>query len=188
MKTVDKDRFYENISKFNFVILKDDGLYRHIKFGPHQITTWPGYLCVTGDMGTYVFSRLQDMFEFFRLSKNLDIDYRYWAEKCRAEDTSCKIERFDADKLIKIVEDTFSIKYENPEECEFQLNYWKKAAMDVCTAESGYRLLDDLCYDLDIDRSDNYEFRLTSFSYQFMWVCNLLAVTISKYDAEKINE
>lgn len=54
-------------------MLHEDGIYRHIRFRQpgtmcmhFDLITWPGYLCYTGDMGTYVFTRLADMFEFFR--------------------------------------------------------------------------------------------------------------------------
>mgnify|MGYP003418166821 CR=1 FL=1 len=188
MEQIDRDIFLENISKFNFSILKDDGIYRHIKFGPHHITTWPGHLCIAGDMGTYVFSRLPDMFDFFRLSKTFDIDYRYWAEKCLSEDVNCKIRRFDQDRLLKIVEDILSIKYENQEQSNFHVNFWKEATRDVYTVESGYRLLDDLCSDLGLDITDYYEYNLTAYSYQFVWICNLISITISKYDKEKSSD
>ena len=46
-------------------ILKDDGVYRHIKVSKpnegsyhYYITTWPWHLCISGDMGTWVFSRV----------------------------------------------------------------------------------------------------------------------------------
>ena len=30
--------------------------------GTFDIVTWPGYLCYSGDMGCFVFTRLPDMF------------------------------------------------------------------------------------------------------------------------------
>ena len=74
--------------------IKSDGLYRHYHFANPRnsvywfdIVTTPYYLYVTGDMGTWVFSRIKDMLHFF--NKN-EIDYTYWAEKlqfgsCRNE-------------------------------------------------------------------------------------------------------
>lgn len=65
-------------------ILHEDGLYRHLRFRkPHtmhhwfDLITWPGNLTITGDMGTYTFARVQDMFDFFTGHINTD----YWAEK-----------------------------------------------------------------------------------------------------------
>lgn len=50
------------------------------------------YLCYTGDMGTYVFQRLTDMFEFFRTDREykkrnggkLAVNLSYWGEKLQA--------------------------------------------------------------------------------------------------------
>jgi len=79
-------------------VLHEDGLYRHLRFtkGGSQcyrfdIHTWPGFLCICQDMGTYVFSRTPDMFDFFRLkdndwSKKHIINTGYWAEKLQAVD------------------------------------------------------------------------------------------------------
>ncbi|WP_227459271.1 hypothetical protein [Cupriavidus pauculus] len=55
--------------------------------------TYPGYLVYSGDMGCYVFSRLRDMFEFFRTDRldtkdpsKLHINRGYWSEKLEAVD------------------------------------------------------------------------------------------------------
>ena len=55
-------------------IIRDDGLYRHLRSAaarkrPVITTTLSpgfGYLTVTGDMGTWTFSRIADMFDFWR--------------------------------------------------------------------------------------------------------------------------
>lgn len=67
-------------------VLLDDGVYRHLRFKKDQgfgywfeLITWPGYLTITGDMGTFTFSRLNDMFEFFTGYINTG----YWAEKLK---------------------------------------------------------------------------------------------------------
>lgn len=76
--------FNSNTDKHQMTVLLDEGLYRHLRFkDPHSpfywfdLITWPGFLTVTGDMGTYTFARLRDMFEFFTGYINSD----YWAEK-----------------------------------------------------------------------------------------------------------
>lgn len=80
-----------HLSKFNgdtenhqLSILHDDGLYRHLRFKApdsgfywFDLITWPGNLTITGDMGTYTFRRVEDMFTFFTGYINTS----YWAEK-----------------------------------------------------------------------------------------------------------
>lgn len=94
-----KDRFIDDTDNHTMEILQDEELYRHLKFTDNgsqcyrfDIHTWPGALCVTGDMGTYVFSRIPDMFEFFRMKDgNWDnkfvINPGYWGEKLQAVDS-----------------------------------------------------------------------------------------------------
>lgn len=104
----DKAAFLKDVAAHRMTVIRDEGLYRHLRFmDPETIVsyfdliTWPGHLCYTGDMGTYVFSRIQDMFMFFRRTPQEHggpIDLRYWAEKCLSQDKSGGgITEFDAD-------------------------------------------------------------------------------------------
>ena len=90
--TCDEKRFLGDVAQHEMTIIRDDGLYRHIRFKRpgssaywFDILTWPSRLCISGDMGDYVFSRLPDMFEFFRREPNekgaIPINPDYWGEK-----------------------------------------------------------------------------------------------------------
>lgn len=77
------------IRAHEMTVLHDDGLYRHIRFcSPDcnfywfDLITWPGHLTVNGDCGTFTFSRVEDMFGFFRGHR---INPQYWAEKICGE-------------------------------------------------------------------------------------------------------
>lgn len=85
-----KDRLRESFNRYvadgthAMTILREDGIYRHLRFrkpdrGEYwfDLITWPGYLTITGDMGCYTFARVEDMFTFFTGYINND----YWAEK-----------------------------------------------------------------------------------------------------------
>ncbi|HEJ9146340.1 TPA: hypothetical protein SML79_000304 [Serratia marcescens] len=89
-------RFKRDVSSHTMSIENDNGVFRHLHFARGRsscyhftLTTWPGHLCISGDMGTYVFSRLHDMFNFFRMDKHdfmrnggeLSINPGYWSEK-----------------------------------------------------------------------------------------------------------
>ncbi|WP_314439428.1 hypothetical protein [Massilia timonae] len=94
MTVLTPERFLRDIAGHQMMVVRDDGIYRHVRFKKpdticlhFDLITWPGYLCYTGDMGTYVFTRLRDMFDFFRRSKSKDlfaVDHHYWAEKVEA--------------------------------------------------------------------------------------------------------
>lgn len=80
-----KQRFLEDTKDHVLKILNDNGVHRCLLFiNPKSnsyyiyITTWPGHLCISGDMGCTVFLRLYDMFEFFSDEK---INPQYWKEK-----------------------------------------------------------------------------------------------------------
>lgn len=100
MNLTDKE-FLEDVASHKLTVLLDDGLYRHIRLSKpgsgdqrFDLLTWPGHLCYTGDMGTFVFQRLDDMFEFFRTDRDyaksrgreLGINLGYWAQKLIAVD------------------------------------------------------------------------------------------------------
>lgn len=96
--------FLKDVANHEMQLLRDDGVYRHIRFKQpgtidmhFDLVTWPGVLCYTGDMGTFVFTRLLDMFEFFRTDREraqrslgadqrLFVNHGYWSEKLIAVD------------------------------------------------------------------------------------------------------
>jgi len=114
-----EQRFLKEVEQHVMEIHRDDGLYRHIRFRRpgtmcmhFDLITWPGYLCYCGDMGTYVFCRLADMFEFFRTDRKyaerhgrqLGINLSYWSEKLIAVDGSRRngsATEFSEEKLVQ---------------------------------------------------------------------------------------
>ena len=87
--------FLSDVANHKMKVLHDDGVYRHLRFSSgsfnmqFDIVTYPWHLVFSGDMGCYVFSRLDDMFEFFRTKPREDkekiyINTGYWGEKLEA--------------------------------------------------------------------------------------------------------
>lgn len=93
--------FLKDVAEHAIKVLHADGIYRHVRFKKpgdsnfwFDLITWPGCLTIRGDMGTWVFSRVEDMFTFFRVDE-LKINPSYWAEKIQngvhgGQDT-CKV-------------------------------------------------------------------------------------------------
>lgn len=88
----DTQSFLRDVANHQMTIARDDAEFRHLQFRrpdsiaySFNITTFPGYLVMTGDMGAWTFSRLRDMFQFFRkwtdAKDPLYINRSYWAEK-----------------------------------------------------------------------------------------------------------
>jgi len=94
---ITEERFLRDVEKHEMKILLDDGIYRNVVFkNPDDscfwfgLQTWPNNLCFYGDMGTFVFARLADMFAFFRDINGegpLRPNVQYWSEKIMATDT-----------------------------------------------------------------------------------------------------
>ena len=86
-----EETFLNSVDKHRMIVLKNDGLYRHVKFAEpgtniyrFDLVTWPGHLVITGDLQDYHFSRLPDMFQFFRDNPDrphLRINPDYWSQK-----------------------------------------------------------------------------------------------------------
>jgi hypothetical protein len=138
-----EESFLKDVASHSMKILKDDGVYRHLQFSNNgswnqrfDIVTWPGYLAYSGDMGCFVFSRLADMFEFFRTkpsgsTEKLFINEGYWGEKLEAVDRDGRQSshlRFDADSLRAHVEEIVKewlgdedLTQEEKEELEYEV-------------------------------------------------------------------
>lgn len=65
-----------------------------------EVITWPGVLCINGDMGTFVFSRTADMLSFMRSSC---MSYSYVAEKCVAVEWHLGIREFRQEIFCELI-------------------------------------------------------------------------------------
>lgn len=135
MSECTESKFIESVSKHRIHILNDNGVYRHIRFdagdhAPHHfaITTWPGYLAISGDMGDYTFKRLEDMFPFFRQdgydfaenpkgidTENIFINVGYWTEKLTATSLYESHSEFNDDELKEQIKEYFDTEMESIE-------------------------------------------------------------------------
>ena len=118
MSTTDiSERFQRETAEHEMTVLHEDGLYRHVRFmhvatDPEtgkrsrssfywfDLLTWPGCLAINGDCGSYVFSRIEDMFTFFTGSR---INPGYWAEKVRSGQEGLKT--YTQDRLRELIAD-----------------------------------------------------------------------------------
>lgn len=106
-----RERFTAETTKHQLAVLHDDGLYRHLRFKApgsgfywFDLVTWPGYLSFGGDMDGYVFSRVPDMFTFFRDQRN-GINPHYWAEK--VTDGRDRTKTYSEDRFRQLVTEHF---------------------------------------------------------------------------------
>jgi len=187
-----EELFNKAVEAHQMIVIRDEGLSRHLRFKKPETTdmyfdliTWRGHLCYTGDMGTYVFTRVDDMFKFFRGDR---INPGYWEEKCIASQTRMRgngIKAFDVDTFNDTVR-------------EYIKNYWEldvvpedlQAELDrevLCHHENEYEAY---------QAAHNFSFKEYNFydceglcgwiyTYHFIWCLRALVWGINQYDKSK---
>lgn len=197
--------FLRDVATHELTILQDQGLYRHLRFKQpntssmyFDLITWPGHLCYTGDMGTYVFSRIRDMLEFFRRDSDeeLPINPRYWSGKVQAVDggrhEGCVFE-YDHDKFLAVVNQYLTDWLEGLSE-EHQDELREAIENDVlrfadCDDEYGnYARVNEFSAHVDgkdYEFIDFFEHSTRSLTSRYIWCCRALVWGIGKYDEAK---
>lgn len=190
--------FLKDVEKHQMVIVRDDGVNRHVIFKKpdtsdmrFDLITWPGYLCYTGDMGTFVFRRLEDMFTFFRSShpcqppedKRLKINPSYWSKKLEAVDRSDGLKEYSSDKFIEYFKEWMDENDASPE--------LRQAIEDDILSESGNDPYAARSAAIEFEHegnqpfSDLWEVSFEEYTYRFIWCCYALAWGVQKYDQAK---
>lgn len=179
------DRFRRDTADHEMTVLHGDGLYRHLRFRDptssfswFDLITWPHNLAINGGMGSYAFSRMEDMFEFFRGG---DINPGYWAEKLRAAGQD-GVKSYSEDRFRQIVT-------EHVEEADDPaLTVAAKEQIldnEGIHYESGaWAALNAFDY-ADFRFRDIWEWDLRDYTEQFLWCCHAIRWGIAQYDAAK---
>lgn len=213
-------RFLNDVANHEMSVIREDGVYRHIRFkrpdsGCYRfdLITWPGYLCYTGDMGTYVFSRTNDMFEFFRtdrecmtLSENrsLAINPSYWSEKVQSDSRFGKgTECFSEELFREAIERDFNAHFDQraPDDDasdevksafnELKDDAWEAVEDEILSVDSLEGQGVSAAYDFkrgELVFEDFFEHRLTDYTFHFIWCCYALAWGIRTYDQAKTSQ
>ena len=204
----DEAQFLGDVANHEMTIIRDEGVNRHLRFKKpgtsayyFDIITWPGNLCFTGDMGTFVFSRIDDMFAFFRMddrdwNKNpngLSINPGYWSEKITATTRHGGHEEWDEDEFVRRVNETRIGWMRTCRECgvnkDDRRELWEAVENDVLSDPSSEPLCVAKIYEFYHNAgSERFEFMdffdssMTRFTFHFLWCCYALAWGINKYD------
>lgn len=206
--TCDQQRFERDVAEHKMMIHRDDGVDRHITFQKpgtscywFEILTWAGALCIRGDMGTYVFSRLTDMFEFFRHDRGNDpsklyINRSYWCEKLQAVDCNGygdgRAREFVADEFERRVKEHFESYFESHEiSDEKRASLWRDIQDEVLeySHDGQSRAFEKLMdfHDPNFPRlfDDCLEWDCKEYTFHFIWNLYAIAWAIRKYDVAK---
>lgn len=200
------ERFLKDIEKHQLIINFEHGVHRDITIKKpgtidmhYNITTRPGYLTFTGDMGCYVFQRLEDMFKFFRGSDGYRINPGYWHEKVQGQDKGAGIKEFSADKAERRVKEHLEVYLEDldmddPNDAEkakeareaidVLIDHAHDSEVDFYSALSNW----DEKYSGGLDFSDWHEMDFTDYSFHYIWACYAIVHAIKLYDAYKLSD
>jgi hypothetical protein len=184
-------RFQADVRDHEMAVVKDDGVHRHLTFRRptssvfrFDLLTWPGHLCITGDYGTYVFSRIPDMFEFFR---GHEINPRYWDEKLLSVSRHGGYREFDPETFKERVREHFVDHWEDTDDHDARDACWDEVVADVLSrVDDGehvaYQAVNDFqhgrfCFQDFFDGGGTERFTDT-----YLWNLNAIVWGISHYD------
>ena len=192
---MDREKFIADVANHEIQIRRDDGLYRHIRFSRpgtsvmgFELVTWPCYLSYGGDMGDYVFTRISDMFQFFRTRHGGSIARHYWAEKCRAADKNDGIYEFSHELFRSNLRDHFDQFFDDDNADKPTL--WNELSQSIDRLDENderahYEWAMSYQYDNHYPFEGFWESNCQEFTYRFSWCCQAIAWGISLYDATK---
>lgn len=186
-----REIFARDTAEHEVRVLRREGVYRHLRchkpstyMHGFDIVTWPGHLAYTGDMGTFVFARIDDMFKFFE-SDIGRINPQYWQEKLQAPAPDA-VEVYDPEIFEQWVRAWVAERrdeMEGPDYAEFQHaaevqildpGGWRDAEHEA------YRLLYEFRWH-DIGIYDISELRFKTWDLRYLWCCHALVWAIRTY-------
>jgi hypothetical protein len=201
-------RFAADTGHHQMTVLHDDGLYRHLQFvrvAPNattgkperssfywfELVTWPGSLVINGDMGSYTFSRTEDMFGFFRTGRG-GINPSYWSEKVPA---ATRTKEYSPELFAQLVAEHIEDAAREFPGLAADVKAEILDAADSSHEDGAHQLLADYRYyadpgdrysggDPDFEFCDTWEWDLRDWSYQFLWCCHAIVWGIGQYDQQ----
>lgn len=196
---VTEQTFLKEVVEHRMTVLLDNGVHRHLRFAnprssnmSFELVTWPGYLAYVGDMGSYVFSRITDMFQFFRTPESyrlgrdgsvLAINPCYWGEKLQAHDHVDGYKEYSADLFREVIKEWLEDHELNSPELlqaveDEVLRYADEGEHDARRAVDQFKHGDFQFYDF-------WEAKLQTYTGRYLWCCYALTWGIAQYDAHK---
>lgn len=196
-----KERFQRDVRDHELTIVLDQGLHRHImlsrpgsNYYRFHITTWPGYLAISGDCGSYTFARLRDMFEFFRDETGQNrINEGYWAEKLQAVDRHGKASELDDEAYKDALRGDLKAHFQSENLSLSQAKDVVRDMRDEClfdpadSHENAIQTVMDYRCPVTDRRPfrEFYDHRLDRASFRLVWCMRAIVWGIKQYDLAK---
>lgn len=209
--------FRNDVKRHEITVVWDRGVDRHLHFGvkgdpamSYSLLTWQDHLCYTGDMGSFLFRKSGDMFDFFRFPRDygvLGINPEYWAEKLLAQDVPDGAWGFSSNMFKKAVVEHIKgffddTPYEDQDRFKTERDCIEHArsiglldSMDEYESISMLRrvqdgefegLSDSLTGHYGVDFDDFFEDQIFDTpTYRFVWGCYAICWGIRQFDLMK---
>lgn len=196
-------RFARDTAQHQMTVLHDDGLYRHLRCGrPDKrgywftLVTWPQKLVVNGDVGTYVFSRQEDMFELIRGTSHSGPNFGYWHEKLVASGDDAVAY---SQQLFEVLVADYFEEVEAEKRWPGVVAAWTErvegflAEYDTSNEDEARRALRDFTYQPESAADgkpfqfyDVWDWDLRDYDWKFLWSCHAILWGVQRYDAVKV--
>ncbi|MER7788602.1 hypothetical protein [Streptomyces sp. NPDC097640] len=189
------ERFARDIAGHQMTVLHDEGLYRHLRFmAPRssefwfELVTWPGSLTIRGDYGgPHTFSRLDDMFQFFRADRRWGINPHYWAEKLGRDGGRRSVKEYSESLLRQRVVEQFveDARWNGgvPAGSGKALRTWVLDE-DLSDEHRARNVLEDFAHQ-GYEFEDVWEWDFHDYRPDFLWACHAIVWGIAQYDAAR---
>ncbi|MFQ2114715.1 hypothetical protein ACK334_00205 [Aeromonas veronii] len=193
-----KNDFLRETAEHTMKVHRDDGLYRHLEFSNRgssvyrfDLITWPGYLTICGDMGTWTFSRTADMFEFFGGNFEKSVNPRYWGEKLQMGASGRRDEicmEFDEESFKHGLREWLAEYQQDCEEDGEDCSGIISTVKEIC--EENYSHEFQACQAIhDSDLPSQYELMegltMKRYSHHYLWILHAIVWGIQQYNASK---
>lgn len=208
-------RFVSDTEHHVLTIAHDDGLYRHLQFRSEEwrppllhprrsgmywfdLITVPGALIFQGDGDSFVFHRLEDMFEFFRGTPG-EINPGYWWEK--VQDRRENVKDYDLALMKQHINEAVAEAVEqSPDKLSGLADRVSEDLIDSLSGDESFdrglveafRFYANEADEFgptrvrpDFEFSDTFEWRLRDYDWWYRWACHAIVWGIACYDAAK---
>lgn len=183
--------FLKSVQEHAMTIENDNGVHRCVHFGKpgigtyhFRLVTWPGHLAISGDMGDFTFSRLEDMFDFFR---GESINPRYWGEKLTAVSQFGGYKVFDWDLFAANLKDRLIDQHDDQHTAdEIEAALMERLRFADEDEYGAVELIRNWDEDEDFLRIDPCDAPTgEKYSFQYLWCLYAIVWGIHQYDKAK---
>jgi hypothetical protein len=197
------ESFLKDVETHELTVNLDQGVFRDLTISRpntssyhYNITTRSGYLIITGDMGSFVFQRLTDMFDFFRSdSKGYRINDGHWEEKLEAVCRRGGAKSFSSERVEEVLLEELN-QFKQDLSCSVsdkrKFNSAKEEIDRLISiaSDSEYDFYAEVSnWDSDsaggMRLDDWWEWDFREYTYHYIWCLYAIVHAIKLYDAYK---